>query len=92
MAELSVDDGAGATGGEGEGGVAHRAQGVTVMLKVLAVGQGALGVCGNSSPEFVLAAVGPGCCRGRCCGSLRSEKKARLDAQDQDKAVCVNEE
>ena len=42
VAERSVDDGAGATGGEGERGVAHRAQGVTVMLNVLAVGQGAL--------------------------------------------------
>ena len=51
MAERSVDDGAGATGGEGEGGLAHQDQGVTVMLNVLAVGQGALGGSCDCSPE-----------------------------------------
>ena len=89
-AERSVDDGGDATGGEGEGGVAHRAQGVTAMLGEVLVGRGALGVCGNSSPEWRTASGASGGRRGRRYGSPQDKVKTWLDAQDRYRVVCEN--
>ena len=90
-AELSVDDGADATGGEGERGDAHRAQGVTAMLNVLMVRRGARKVAVNCSPETWSASDGPGARRGWSCGSPRGKMKTQLVAQDQGEASRMKE-
>ena len=90
-AERSVDDGAGDIESERERGHAHRVRKIVGKLEVVSSYRGAYWSELDCSPELLRAAVGSGCCRGRCCGSLRSKKKARLDAQDRDGVVCVNE-
>ena len=80
MEERSVDDGADATGGEEEKGVAHRAQGVTVMLEEVLVGRGALWYDCDCSPEWRTASGVSGGRRGRRCGSPQGEANTRLDS------------
>ena len=60
------------------------------MLGEVLVGRGALGVCGNSSPEWRTASGASGGRRGRRYGSPQDKAKTWLDAQDRDRVVCEN--